>query len=359
MWACAGPGLTRGLLPWDACSPGTAGGCVVVAQSMYCLSVYVPMPPPPGDTFGLERWQGAAAPHQRGQPSSDEPAHRPASSAETGSAPAAAGTTRQRRNVLIIGDSLVVGIGCRDTMVLPQGICRQISDLLQVDISWRAVGVNGGDVRTIHQEVLDTVRRFQRDREVRYREYMEGLGAEVAGGAAGADGAAAGAKASPDAGIPADPVLVLASNAQRSQQLLQHHLQQTPPHLPGAGAALFDFVRTHYHLKLAERGGLGGGGGLAGGDAWGAQGDMVYSAGGVAREATPSGSEPSPRVDAVVVLCGLNDLKRILNGRTSTVFRADLDKLVTELRTGAHTLSPARAHTLSLAPHTPLRHLAT
>lgn len=285
-----------------------------MAQSMYCLSVYVPMPPPAGDTFGLECWQGAAAAHQRSQSPSDEPAHRPASSNDASSAagPVAA---RQRRNVLIIGDSLVVGIGCKDTMVLPQGICRQISDLLQVDISWRAVGVNGGDVRTIHQEVLDTVKRFQRDRAVRYREYVESM-SEAADTSDAVQDARNSASAS--------TVSMLASNAQRSQELLHHHLQQTPPQLSGAGAALFDFVRTHYQLKLAEHGGL------ARGESWTVQGDLLYSAG--SRDGLAA-SEPSPRVDAVVVLCGLNDLKRILNGRTSTVFRADLDKLVTELRT--------------------------
>jgi hypothetical protein len=244
---------------------------VVVAQSMYCLSVYVPMPPPAGDTFGLERWQGAAAAHQQRQAPSDEPAHRPASSNDASSASGAAATTRQRRNVLIVGDSLVVGIGCKDTMVLPQGICRQISDLLQVDISWRAVGVNGGDVRTIHQEVLDTVKRFQHDREVRYREYIESMTErerESMGEAADASGSSA---HNACAAASADHVSVLANSAQRSQELLHRHLQQKPPHLSGAGAALFDFVRTHYQLKLAEHGGL------ARGDAWAAQGDVLYS----------------------------------------------------------------------------------
>ena len=141
----------------------TASGGIVVAQGTYLLHAYVPMPPPQGDTFGLERWGGGE--HQRSPDTTAEPAHRPGGAVADYSSAAAAWTaSRRRKNVLIIGDSLVVGIGCRDSMVLPQGICRQLSDRLGVDISWRAVGVNGGDVRTIHQEVLDTVKRFQLDR---------------------------------------------------------------------------------------------------------------------------------------------------------------------------------------------------
>ena len=244
-----------------------------MAQSMYCLSVYVPMPPPAGDTFGLERWQGTAAAHQQRQPPPDEPAHRPASYNDASSASGAAAPTRQRRNVLIVGDSLVVGIGCKDTMVLPQGVCRQISDLLQVNISWRAVGVNGGDVRTIHQEVLDTVKRFQHDREVRYREYIDSMTEREGGGMGEAADASGSFGHDACAAASADAVSVLATPlpAQRSQELLHGHLQQKPPPLIGAGAALFDFVRTHYQLKLAEHGGL------ARGDAWAAQGDVLYS----------------------------------------------------------------------------------
>jgi len=274
-----------------------AGGGVVVAQSMYLLSVYVPMPAPPGDTFGLERWHGAAAAAAAAQRSlsplphdhADAPAHRPGESGDGRSASGAASARalRQRRNVLIIGDSLVVGIGCKDMLVLPQSLCRQISDLLQVDISWRAVGVNGGDVRTIHKEVLETVKRFQLDRETSYREYLANLEAAALATSGRASGAA-----------PTDAVLALASSRENSQQLLHHHLQQTPPHLRGAGAALFDFVRTHYQLKLAELG-RGRGGGHP--DSSGSQGDMAFSAGAMH-------SEPSPRGVCFVCVRGRDNL---------------------------------------------------
>ena len=43
-------------------------------------------------------------------------------------------------------------------------------------------------------------------------------------------------------------------------------------------------------------------------------------------------SESGGKVDAVVVLCGLNDFKRLWMGRTSSVFRRDLDLFLVELR---------------------------
>ena len=333
--------MLAGLLAgwWVLTVPRAAASCgVVVAQGCYLLHVYVPMPPPRGDTFGFERWNGAGAAH-RSQPAGGEPAgaaHRPGD-AQEGSASIAAGAARRRtRNVLIIGDSLVVGIGCKDRMVLPQGICRQISDLLQVDISWRAVGVNGGDVRTIKQEVLETVKRFQRERELRYQEYLASLDAAPGAQAHAAmpagealaqrvpHGSARG-PGGPSSGAPSVPA---SPSAAKRQQLLRQHLdagvpQETPPHLRGAGAALFDFVRTHPYLKRGEHGGAGSG------DTWSTHGDVTRDAG---RNHGKLISEPSPKVDAVIVLCGLNDLKRILRGRTSTDFHDDLDRLVTEVR---------------------------
>lgn len=268
----------------------------MVAQSMYLLHVYVPMPPPRGDTFGLERWHGVAsaaatAAHHSSHSSETPRAYRPGTSADSVSAPSAAGVagaTKKRRNVLIIGDSLVVGIGCKETLVLPQGICRQISDLLQVDISWRAVGVNGGDVRTIHQEVLDTVKRFQQDRESRYREYLASLplppsasssspAPNVHGQAAGAGIWASVGSTSAAAAAPThtETMPVLASNAAEKSQFFNTR---------GAGAVLFDFVRTHFNF--AERGGAGGGG-----EYWGAQGDVTFEA---ASRDVGMVSEPSP-----------------------------------------------------------------
>ena len=318
-----------------------------MGQGMYLLHVYVPMPPPRGDTFGFESWNGAGATHrsQLAGAAQEGAAHRPGDADEGSTNIAAGGTSRRRtRNVLIIGDSLVVGIGCKDRMVLPQGICRRMSDLLQVDISWRAVGVNGGDVRTIKQEVLETVRRFQHEREKRYQEYLASLDAAPS---AQADAALPAGEPLPQeahasAHVPsAQSTSALSAPtsmaAAQAQQRLHQHLnagvpQQTPSHLRGAGAALFDFVRTHRYLKRAENGGLEAGrqrgreAGREGGssDAWNARdtgrGEGAWM------------PEPSPKVDAVIVLCGLNDLKRILHGRTSTDFRDDLDRLVTEVR---------------------------
>ena len=283
---------------------------MVVAQGTYLLHVYVPLPPPRGDTFGLERWRDA---HQGSQAQDSAPAHRPGSAADACNCP-----SRRRKNVLIIGDSLVVGIGCKDSMVLPQSICRQLSDRLGVDISWRAVGVNGGDVRTIQQEVLDTVRRFQRDREIRYREYLERV----------QESSLAHVPLAPQTSSEADGESLAVQDQSASRKLKYRYsvVQQTPPHLLGAGAALFDFVRSYYP-KLAEGGHV-----LARGeDALGGFAGETALAVSSRADGCVLSSEPSPTVDAVIVLCGLNDLKRILQLRTSGVFRADLNRCVSRL----------------------------
>jgi len=135
------------------------------------------------------------------------------------------GTQRQMKRIVIIGDSLVVGVGCKEAPVMPEAICGRLAELLRVDVQWRALGVDGGDVRTIHSKVLAAV-----DEAV---------------------------------------------------------------HAP-----------SPQHSSLSRDSALVASGG---GDAVG-------------------------KVDAVIVLCGLNDLKRLWMGRTSSVFRRDLDKFLVELR---------------------------
>ena len=64
---------------------------------------------------------------------------------------AGGGDVNRPKRVIIIGDSLVVGIGCKEAPVMPVALCRQLASLLKVDVQWRALGVDGGDVRTIHR----------------------------------------------------------------------------------------------------------------------------------------------------------------------------------------------------------------
>ena len=74
------------------------------------------------------------------------------------------------KRVVIIGDSLVVGIGCKETPVMPVALCRHLASLLKVDIVWRALGIDGGDVRTIHRWVLSFSWRFGTQRHTRATE---------------------------------------------------------------------------------------------------------------------------------------------------------------------------------------------
>ena len=69
---------------------------MVVGQGMYLLHVYVPMPPPRGDTFGFESWNGAGATHrsQLAGAAQEGAAHRPGDADEGSTNIAAGGTSR-------------------------------------------------------------------------------------------------------------------------------------------------------------------------------------------------------------------------------------------------------------------------
>ncbi|EKX44841.1 hypothetical protein GUITHDRAFT_152879 [Guillardia theta CCMP2712] len=213
-----------------------AGG-LVCAQTAYLQSTYVPLPRPSGGaTHGVELWQESNADQHSSFSEEQSLVERLRSTREV---------STRRRNVLIIGDSLVVGIGCKEAPVMPQIICKRLANLLKVDVSWKALGVNGGDVRTIHKNVLETVKKFQSEQE--------------------------------DA---------LHSTAQTSGLHASMVVQQD-----GSPVAT---TRSMADAQLSK--------------------------------------QPQVKVDAVVVLCGLNDLKRIFMGRTSKVFKQDLHNFIADLK---------------------------
>jgi len=212
-----------------------AGG-LVCAQTAYLQSTYVPLPRPSGGaTHGVELWQESNVDQHALFSEEQSLVERLRSSREV---------PTRRRNVLIIGDSLVVGIGCKEAPVMPQIICKRLANLLQVDVSWKALGVNGGDVRTIHKNVLETVKKFQSE---------QGDAIE-------------------------DAVTATPHTSNRSEH---------------------DGVSIARTRSMSEAG---------------------------------LSKQPQVKVDAVVVLCGLNDLKRIFMGRTSRVFQQDLHNFITDLK---------------------------
>lgn len=65
---------------------------------------------------------------------------------------------RRPRRVIVVGDSLVTGVGCSSEHdggpVLPRRIGERLADLLGVRVEWVALGVKGADMKTIRSEVI-------------------------------------------------------------------------------------------------------------------------------------------------------------------------------------------------------------
>jgi len=64
--------------------------------------------------------------------------------------------------ILFIGDSLVIGIGCPDRAegpVFARHISRVAAQALRRRVKWKVLGVDGGDVQTIRQSLLEDVRK--------------------------------------------------------------------------------------------------------------------------------------------------------------------------------------------------------
>lgn len=57
--------------------------------------------------------------------------------------PSNSNSGRRRIKLVLLGDSLVCGIGATE-LVLPRVIARSLSQALQADVSWTAQGINGG-----------------------------------------------------------------------------------------------------------------------------------------------------------------------------------------------------------------------
>jgi lysophospholipase L1-like esterase len=231
----------------------TAGG-LVCAQLAHLQATYIPLKPPvfPA-TSGYEVWSGQ-----------DE--NRPKKPSQ-----------KRAKRVLIIGDSLVVGIGCEEQAVMPHALCKKLSELLEADIVWSSYGINGADIRTIYR---DAVHRLEDWVQHQQPQLLRALARMVPDGLAEHHPAAAGLRARLQAAADASAASAAPSSAHG-----------------GSDAVLTTRAsgRTVSANEAAEDGAL-----LAA-----AQG-----------------------VDIVVVMCGLNDFKRLPAGRTAGAFRRDLDRLL-------------------------------
>lgn len=73
----------------------------------------------------------------------------------------------QRQRILIIGDSLVSGVGGEssfdngpsDGPALPRQVARYLSEMLRVDVQWNAMSLTGGDVRMLRRKIIPMLAR--------------------------------------------------------------------------------------------------------------------------------------------------------------------------------------------------------
>ena len=75
-----------------------------------------------------------------------------------GNRKAQSGAAKAKR-LIVIGDSLVLGIGCDEAPVISNSLARGLSRHSHRDVAWRSFGVDGGDTRTVQASVIADVQR--------------------------------------------------------------------------------------------------------------------------------------------------------------------------------------------------------
>eukprot|EP01038_Epipyxis_sp_PR26KG_P010044 gene10044-13502_t len=76
---------------------------------------------------------------------------------ETGSECGKTSRSNKKFRLLIVGDSLVAGVGCdgaKSSPVLPKVLATVLSYVLKADIEWTSAGIIGASVRQLHTELL-------------------------------------------------------------------------------------------------------------------------------------------------------------------------------------------------------------
>jgi len=227
-------------------------GSVVAAQTAYLQSTYMPLPPPAREVScgyipygGSERSAGL-------------------------------------RRVVVIGDSLVLSIGCAQEPVFAQSIATGISAKGRVDVSWRSFGVDGGDANTIREACLDNVRAVVQCRAPPSQPHQSPHWGEEGEG---------------KRTRPPRPPETAESTRQRHEA---HRIWCTGAPDPSSAPT------------SAGRSGMA----AAGGHDLEGDGDQLSSV----------------TVDVCVILCGLNDFKKLWKGRTASLFSQELGALIQGLR---------------------------
>eukprot|EP00961_Rhodomonas_salina_P263860 3566122-Rhodomonas_salina.1 len=106
-------------------------GSVVACQTAYMQGTYEPLPHPQEDrSCGFEAYEMP----------SGEPA-------------------QVTKRLLVLGDSLVIGVGCDEAPLMGQSLAKGMSTKLRNNVAWRSMGIDGGDARTIHSTVASLLQR--------------------------------------------------------------------------------------------------------------------------------------------------------------------------------------------------------
>ena len=151
---------------------------------------------------------------------------------------------------------------------MPHALCKKLSELLQADILWSSHGINGADIRTIYRDMVHRLKDWRQQQEP---QLLRALSRMVPEGLAEHNPTAAGIRASLQAA--ADASAAAAASA-------------PVPTLRTRISGLVNPSEETMLLTAAEG------------------------------------------VDVVIVMCGLNDFKRLPAGRTAGAFRRDLDRLL-------------------------------
>eukprot|EP00802_Teleaulax_amphioxeia_P006276 Tamp_06280.p1 GENE.Tamp_06280~~Tamp_06280.p1 ORF type:complete len:321 (-),score=43.20 Tamp_06280:1790-2719(-) len=251
-------------------NPFMAGACVlgsvVAAQTAYLQSTYTPLPPPARDvTCGYETYLG---PHG---PSSD------------------------LCRILVMGDSLVLSIGCHEKPVLAQAIARGLCDKSKVNVSWRSFAVDGGDVEGIGQCCLASVRAVVQGQDDSGTQHGSSAWWESSGVQAHPESRAA--HAHPPSSLSPQDVRQR-ERAERRWRMGMH--------------ACSDEHEEHQELERHAATTQAAQAGSASGSRHAGRGADAADAGRArGTEEGPVGAGGGVKVDACVILCGLNDFKKV------------------------------------------------
>ena len=129
-----------------------------------------------GLTLGCTALTGSQAAYLRLTYASPPPAQGPHSGTEfvdsLKATPRALSQNISRR-ILVIGDSLALGVGGEGSFpgrttgpALPRSVAQRLSRLWGEHVGWRAIGISGGDVGVLKREILPAVQKVKEDGEI-------------------------------------------------------------------------------------------------------------------------------------------------------------------------------------------------